>query len=78
MGGESRLSGAEAVATTFKGRAQAAQPALIDGDAGIAVAFGGKIRILLRLVFSDGQISEIDAIADPATIAQTQVRVLSG
>ena len=49
MGGLAEIRGAAAVAETFKGRAQAAKPALIDGAVGLAVILGGQLRIALNL-----------------------------
>ncbi len=71
------LRGAAAVAQTFKGRAQAAKPALIDGAVAVTVAFGGQLRIVLGLTFANGRIAAIDAIADPARIAAFDVETLT-
>lgn len=70
------LRGAAAVAQTFKGRAQAAKPALVDGALAVTVAFGGQLRIVLGLTFAGGKIAAIDAIADPARIAAFDVKPL--
>jgi RNA polymerase sigma-70 factor (ECF subfamily) len=78
MGGITELRGAQAVAGTFKGRAQAAKPALVDGKVGVAVAFGGNLRIVLALTFVDNRIAGIEAIADPARIAGFDVEMLGG
>jgi RNA polymerase sigma-70 factor (ECF subfamily) len=64
------------VAETFKGRAQAAKPALVDGEIGIAVAFGGRLRIVLVLTMTDGKIAEINAIADSERLRQFDVTAL--
>jgi len=76
MGGEALIRGAAQVASTFKGRAQAAKPALVDGEVGIAVAFGGHLRIVLVLTMTDGKIAEINAIADPERVKQFDVTML--
>lgn len=76
MGAQSELRGAAAVAATFKGRAQGARPALVDGVIGLTVAFGSKLRILLSLGFADERIVEINAIADPARLRQFEVKAL--
>jgi RNA polymerase sigma factor (sigma-70 family) len=76
MGGEALIRGAAQVASTFKGRAQAAKPALVDGEVGIAVAFGGHLRIVLVLTMADGKIAEINAIADPERVKQFNVTML--
>ncbi|HXD43527.1 MAG TPA: sigma-70 family RNA polymerase sigma factor [Pseudolabrys sp.] len=66
MGNVGELRGAETVAGLFKGRAQAAKPALVDGAVGIAVAFGGQLRIAMRVRFAGNRIAALDAVADPA------------
>jgi RNA polymerase sigma-70 factor (ECF subfamily) len=76
MGGQPELRGAAAVAASFKGRAQAARPARVDGGIGVAVIFGGHLRIVLELTFDGEQIAGIEATADPARIAQFEVEVL--
>jgi RNA polymerase sigma factor (sigma-70 family) len=76
MGGIAELRGATAVAQSFKGRAQAAKPALVDGALAVSVAFGGQLRIVLGLTFANGKIAAIEAIADPARIAAFDVEVL--
>jgi RNA polymerase sigma-70 factor (ECF subfamily) len=76
MGGITELRGAETVAATFKGRAQAAKPALVDGAIGVAVVLGGTLKIVLRLAFADGRIAGIEAVADPARIAEFNVDML--
>lgn len=76
MGGQPELRGAAAVAASFKGRAQAARPARVDGGIGVAVSFGGHLRIVLELAFDGEKIAGIEAIADPSRIAQFEVEVL--
>jgi len=77
MGGAAELRGAAAVAETFKGRAQAAKPALVDGSVGVAVIMGGRLRIMLRLAIAEGRIVTIDAIADPAQLRELNWTVLN-
>ena len=77
MGGASELRGAAAVAETFKGRAQAAKLATVDGGLGLAVIFGGRLRIVVRLTIADDKIAAIEAIADPARIAELDVALLN-
>ena len=76
MGGMPEIRGAAAVAETFKGRAQAAKPALIDGAVGIAVIFGGRLRIALNLTITDDRIVGIEAVADPERLRQFDLTVL--
>jgi RNA polymerase sigma-70 factor, ECF subfamily len=77
MGNVGELRGADTVAAMFKGRAQAAKSALVDGAVGIAVAFHGQLRIAMRLAFAGGRITGIEAIADPATLARLKVTMLT-
>jgi RNA polymerase sigma-70 factor (ECF subfamily) len=65
MGGPAEVRGAATVAEFFKGRAQAARTALIDGTPGIAVVPGGRLLLVLGLTIADGKIVAIDAIAEP-------------
>jgi RNA polymerase sigma factor (sigma-70 family) len=76
MGGQAEIRGATAVAETFKGRAQAAKPALIDGAVGIAVIFGGQFRIALNLTITDDRIVGIEAVADPERLSELDLSVL--
>jgi RNA polymerase sigma-70 factor, ECF subfamily len=76
LGSLAEIRGAAAVAATFKGRAQAARPALADGAPAVAVIFGGKLRIVLRLAFAGDRISGVEAIADAARIGGMEVEVL--
>ena len=46
LGSLAEIRGAAAVAETFKGRAQAAKSALVDGELGVAVILGGQLRIV--------------------------------
>jgi hypothetical protein len=77
MGGLPEIRGAAAVAETFKGRAQAAKPALIDGAVGIAVVFGGRLRIAPNLTITDDRIVAIAAVADPERLQQLDLAVLN-
>ncbi|UGY17707.1 sigma-70 family RNA polymerase sigma factor [Bradyrhizobium septentrionale] len=70
------IRGAAAVAESFKGRAQAARPALVDGGIGVAVIFGGALRVVLRVTISGDRIAAIDATADAAAIETLDVEVL--
>jgi RNA polymerase sigma-70 factor (ECF subfamily) len=77
MGGAVELRGAEAVANTFKGRAQAAQPAVVDGAMAIAVVFGGRLRLVLELRIVGDRIAGIQAVADPDRIKGFDVSILN-
>ncbi len=68
-GGVALLIGADAVAEAFRGRAQAAESALLDGVLGVVVAPGGRLLLVLEVSVEDGRIAEIDAVADPERLA---------
>lgn len=70
------IRGAVAVAESFKGRAQAAKAALVDGEIGVAVVLGGALRVVLRVTISGDKIAAIDATAEPAEIETFDVEVL--
>ncbi len=76
LGSLAEIRGATAVAETFKGRAQAAKPALVDGAMALAVIFGGRLRIVLRLTITGERISAVEAVADPEQISEFDVEML--
>ena len=75
LGSLAEIRGAAAVAETFKGRAQAAKPALVDGEMAIAVIFGGKLRIVLQLTIAGDRIAAVEAVADAERIGQFDLEV---
>jgi RNA polymerase sigma-70 factor, ECF subfamily len=75
-GGPARLRGAQAVAQTFSGRAQAARQALINGESGLVWAPGGQPRVVFALHIDGDAISRIDMIADPDHVASLDVVIL--
>lgn len=77
MGEKAEIRGAAAVAASFRGRAQTAKPALIDGAVGVAVALGGELRVVLRLRFVAAVISGIDVVADPERIRRFDVTMFA-
>ncbi|MDQ3310637.1 MAG: sigma-70 family RNA polymerase sigma factor [Actinomycetota bacterium] len=70
-----QLRGAQAVASTFSGRATVARVALIDGNVGAVYAPGGTVRSAFQITVSDGKIVAIDIIADPTTLATLDVLI---
>jgi RNA polymerase sigma factor (sigma-70 family) len=70
------VRGAADVARVFLGRAQAAQPALVDGTPGAAWAPGGHVRAVFAFKVEQGRIVEVQLIADPKTIARLDVLLL--
>jgi len=73
---ESVTRGAAKVAETFKGRAQAAQPALLAGTVGAAVAPGGELLAAFAFAIENGKVTAIDVIGDPERLAALDVRLL--
>ena len=60
----------EAVAALFRGRAQAATAARIDGAVGVRVAPAGQLLLVLRPTIVDGRIVAIEAVADRDSLAE--------
>jgi RNA polymerase sigma factor (sigma-70 family) len=75
------IRGAAAVARHLAGPTRSgtrfARPVLVDGTVGVVVAPLGQLILLLRLTIRDGNIAEIEAIADPARLHQMRLAVLS-
>jgi RNA polymerase sigma-70 factor (ECF subfamily) len=69
------IRGAERVANTFKGRARAAMPALIDGEPGAVWAVGGRVLSAFIFTIEDRAITGIDIVVDPAVLAELDVRI---
>jgi RNA polymerase sigma factor (sigma-70 family) len=69
------IYGAEAVANTFRGRAQAAQLALIDGDVGLVFAPGRRPMAVFDFVVENGRIVEISLIAEAKSIAALDLEI---
>jgi RNA polymerase sigma-70 factor (ECF subfamily) len=77
-GAQPEVRGAEAVGAVFSGRALAAQPALIDGDAGVAWAPGGRARVLFAMTITDDRVVAIDMVADADHLGQMELVLLEG
>jgi RNA polymerase sigma-70 factor, ECF subfamily len=75
VGMTSETHGAEAVAQQFMGRAHAARLALIDGSVGAAWGQGGQPRAVFSFTITDGKITGIEIIADPARLSQLDVAI---
>ncbi|MQA06112.1 MAG: sigma-70 family RNA polymerase sigma factor [Streptosporangiales bacterium] len=73
---DSRVTGASAVANAFAGRAQAAQPALVDGAPAATWAPGGRPRGVFTFAITDGLITGIEIIADGDHIAELDVQLV--
>lgn len=77
LGASREVRGAAAVAKTFSGRAQSAQPALVNGAVGVVVAPRGRLSLVLGLTIALGKIVEIDLVADREHLRQIDVAVLT-
>jgi RNA polymerase sigma factor (sigma-70 family) len=73
LGGQTEVRGADKVAALFKGRAQNAKPALLDGEAGIVVAPQGKLFLAVHFRIEGGRIVEMSGIGDPAQLAALDI-----
>ena len=69
------VRGASQVAGVFQGRASAARPALINGEAGAVWEMEGKVRSAFVFKFAGGRITGIDLIMEPGQLAALQVRI---
>ena len=69
MGAPSGLVGAASVAALFAGRAQAAQPMLIDGQPGLVWSLKARPRVVWDFVVEGGRVVHINMLAAPETIA---------
>ena len=76
VGAAREVRGAAAVAGTFSGRARAAQPALVNGAAGLVWAPGGRPRVVFGFTISRGKIVEIEMVADPARLQRLALAVV--
>ena len=75
IGAEREVHGAVSVAGTFCGRAKAAQPALVNGEAGLIWAQGGQTRMVFAFTIDDELITAIEMIADAERIAGLDLAV---
>src|SRR5262245_49710452 len=71
----SEIQGHYAVAEAFRGRARAAQLALVDGVPGAVWAPGGKPRVIFVFAFRSDKIVAIDLIMEPARIGKVDVQI---
>ena len=74
LSGDVDLRGAAAIAKAFAGRAQAARAGFINDAVGLIVAPRGRLLLILTLVFEEGRIKEIEAVADPASLRELELR----
>jgi RNA polymerase sigma-70 factor (ECF subfamily) len=70
LGASKEVRGAYVVAAFFKGCAQGARPALVDGAGGAVWAQRGRPRVAVAFTVERGKIVAIDRIGDPAHLAR--------
>jgi len=68
------VRGHDSVANIFRGRARAAQLALVDGYSGLVFAPGGRPRVIVDFVLENGRIVEISMIAESERIAAIDLK----
>jgi RNA polymerase sigma-70 factor (ECF subfamily) len=68
--------GAQAVATTFKGRAGGASRATIDGEPGAVWVAKGHVRSAVVFTIANGRVAAIDLVMEPAALAELDVELL--
>ena len=73
LGAQAQMRGAQTVAEFFRGRAQGARTALIDGAVGAVVAPRGKIFLALRFAIAGDRITTIEVISDPERLASLEL-----
>ena len=76
MGCAPEVRGPAAVAETFRGRAQVARLALIDGVPGLVWAPGGSPRVVFEFGFHFGMIAAIHLTADAEQLRVMDIRLL--
>jgi len=76
VGASGLVSGAQAVAETFSGRARAAQLALINGQPGLVWAPGGKPRVVFGFTVAEDKITGIRLLANSMTLGELDVVLL--
>jgi RNA polymerase sigma factor (sigma-70 family) len=69
------IRGASPVAEVFKGRARAALPAVINGEAGAVWAAGAQIRAAFLFTIVRGKITGIDVIMNTEHLAELAVTI---
>lgn len=70
------VRGAAAVAKVLSERAQAAQPALVDGLPGLVWALGGDVHAVFDLLVRDGQVVVIEMLSDPDIVRKLEIELL--
>ena len=77
MGAKELIHGAKLVAETFYGGAKVARLFFIDGAPGLVWMAGKTPRVVFEFVIDEGRVTEIDLLADPATLAEVHLEAMS-
>jgi RNA polymerase sigma-70 factor (ECF subfamily) len=75
-GAAAEVRGADAVATRFKGQAQGARVALLNGAIGAAWVLRGRLRVMFGFTIEDGKIVEIELAGDADRLRDADVELL--
>ncbi len=75
-GASAEVLGAKAVAETFSGRARAARPARVDGEAGLVWATGGTPRVVFAFTIAQDKVIAIDLVADLERLGEMELEIL--
>jgi len=78
VGADREVRGADAVAQTFVGRAQAANPALVDGSPALLWSQGGRPRMVFQFTVADDKVVGIEMVADAERLEHFDVVLLKG
>jgi RNA polymerase sigma-70 factor (ECF subfamily) len=73
IGAAAEVRGADAVAATFAGGAEAARLALVDGVPGAVWTLGGRPKVVFRFTIRDGKITGIALHADPDRLRDVDI-----
>ena len=75
-GAAAMTTGADAVAKTFFGRAQAARPALIDGSPGLVWLLRGEPKVVFVFAIPATRVTEIKLVSDAPALAAMEIDFL--
>ncbi len=76
MGSPLALTGRDAVAEFYNGKALAIRRATVDGAPGAAWTHKGELKVIFEFVVADGMIQSIDLLAVPEVLHSTDLTLL--
>jgi RNA polymerase sigma-70 factor (ECF subfamily) len=77
MGARELVHGARLVAETFSGGAKVTRLFFLDGSPGLVWMAGKSPKVVFEFFIEEGRITEIDLLADPATLAEIHLESMS-